>query len=122
MDIEERVKRNTAEAAEVLGTLKHEDDPERFEEGLKRYIKLRQRHAYRARRALSYAEPCERTRCGRGVVVRIRFRERHGAERRVLRHSFERVRGYRGCYPFILLNAIDGRVGFAKERGEGSIC
>ena len=29
------------EAAEVLGTLKHEDDPERFEEGLKRYIKLR---------------------------------------------------------------------------------
>ena len=41
MDIEERVKRNTAEAAEVLGTLKHEDDPERFEEGLKRYIKLR---------------------------------------------------------------------------------
>lgn len=41
MDIEERVKRNTAEAAEVLGTLKYEDDPERFEEGLKRYIKLR---------------------------------------------------------------------------------
>ena len=41
MDIEERVKRNTAEAIEVLEALKHEDDSERFEEGLKRYIKLR---------------------------------------------------------------------------------
>ena len=41
MDVEERVKRNTLKANEVLEVLKHEQDPMLFEEDLKRYIQLR---------------------------------------------------------------------------------